>query len=886
MEFDLDAFFEQYNRRQGINSNILASEAAVLAEITKQLEKQSQELEKQGKELSEQDKADVERSVRARQRYVLATLELNEQEKITKNNIQFLEKKQEELRLRKIMLELAQQETESDGEKQRLAEEIEVVTSQQLKNQELLNGYKTRELRLQEHIAKGQEEGATYVEKIANAQKKANDYLEKQKQNQKLHQRILKENQAIIEDTASTEEERAAARERIAQENRDYDYRSEQNATQAGFSSVQQADTFSKLSSSSPQMAIMNKIFEVVGNIEKKVGKAVDEAANFQAQYLGKVDARLQSEEELTGFFKQLTDDVQKQVGASRFVSQKELLTNIANLTESGIAYNLEQRALIATLSDKMVTTFDVLDDTLQHLIRVQQADLTMSQLGSEAKLTRFLNSQFEDTSFLNNMYDTVLGALSDSIASMDKNSATSFTYAVEKWLGALYSVGLSDSAISTIAGGINALATGDVTTLNGNQPLSVLMNMSATGAGLSYADLLTQGLNASNVNDLMRSMVEYLSTIADNTTENQVLRSQWSNVLGITLTDLRAARNLTTNDISAIYSSQTDYNQSIQESELQMQTVVGRTPTSERIKNISDNFMFDWGMNIAQNGAQYVTWELSQMAQGLLDSFGLGNSIVGKIVKLVAAVPALASLSETLGDISEANGSFLDFSFDTSGGGILGILGTIGNLITLPFNISNAISSSLSSALTTGLGSNQTLKGFSWDDFTMRGTDYTQGIKGVTVGGSSSLSSYNAAQRGYNDVVITGSTFGTSAPVIEGVSSSAYYTTSGATSTINNLVTNATTLANATSAITGLSEEISSGANEIYQELFETQSKPIRVKLSELETSSFNQLNTLISQLDPEGVKLLLQQIESIIPTTDNSANYIMQTLDSVRRL
>lgn len=886
MEFDLDAFFEQYNRRQGINSNILASEAAVLTEITKQLEKQSQELEKQGKELSEQDKADVERSVRARQRYVLATLELNEQEKITKNNIQFLEKKQEELRLRKIMLELAQQETESDGEKQRLAEEIEVVTSQQLKNQELLNGYKTRELRLQEHIAKGQEEGATYVEKIANAQKKANDYLEKQKQNQKLHQRILKENQAIIEDTASTEEERAAARERIAQENSDYDYRSEQNAAQAGFSSVKQADTYSKLSSSSPQMAILNKIFEVVGNIEKKVGKAVDEAANFQAQYLGKVDARLQSEEELTGFFKQLTDDVQKQVGASRFVSQKELLTNIANLTESGIAYNLEQRALIATLSDKMVTTFDVLDDTLQHLIRVQQADLTMSQLGSEAKLTRFLNSQFEDTSFLNNMYDTVLGALSDSIASMDKNSATSFTYAVEKWLGALYSVGLSDSAINTIAGGINALATGDIETLNGNQPLSVLMNMSATGAGLSYADLLTQGLNASNVNDLMRSMVEYLSTIADNTTENQVLRSQWSNVLGITLTDLRAARNLTTNDISAIYSSQTDYNQSIQESELQMQTVVGRTPTSERIKNISDNFMFDWGMNIAQNGAQYVTWELSQMAQGLLDSFGLGNSIVGKIVKLVAAVPALASLSETLGDISEANGSLLDFSFDTSGGGILGVLGTIGNLITLPFNISNAISSSLASALTTGLGSNQTLKGFSWDDFTMRGTDYTQGIRGVTVGGSSSLSSYDAAQRGYNDVVITGSTFGTSAPVIEGVSSSAYYTTSGATSTINNLVTNATTLANATSAITGLSEEISSGANEIYQELFETQSKPIRVKLSELETSSFNQLNTLISQLDPEGVKLLLQQIESIIPTTDNSANYIMQTLDSVRRL
>lgn len=876
MAFDLDAFFEEYNNRKRITADNLASEAALTAE-----------LEKQAKHMDSLQKAEVERSLRARQAYALATMTLTEQEKATRNNIKFLEGKKEELDLRKRMLELAQEETESDGEKQRLAEEIQEVYSEQLKNQTLLNGYKEREIQLQRHISKGQEEGATLTERIANAQKRSNGFLEKQKENEKLHQRILKENQAIIEDTASTEEERAAARERIAREKTDYNYRSEQNAAQYGFASAKEANRQSILSSSSVKATILNKIFEVVGSIEKKVGQSISESANFQAQYMGKVDARLQSEEELTGFFKQLTDDVQKQVGANRFVSQKEVLTNIARLTEQGVAYNLEQRALLASLSDKMVTTFDVLDDTLQRLIRIQQADLTMSQLGSEAKLTRFLNSQFEDTSFLNQMYDSVLGALTDSIASMDKNSATSFTYAVEKWLGSLYSVGLSDSAIQTIASGINALATGDVASLSSNQPLSVLLNMSATGAGLSYSDLLTQGLNASNVNDLMRSMVDYLSTIADNTTENQVLRSQWSDVLGITLTDLRAASNLTQNDISAIYNSQTDYSKSVEETRNQMQTVVGRTPTSERIKNISDNFMFDWGMNIAQNGAQYVTWQLSQMAQGLLDSFGLGNSMVGKIVKLVAAVPALASLSETLGDISEANGSLFDFSFDTSGGGVLGILGTIGNLLTLPFNISNAISSSLGSALTTGMGSNQTLKGFSWDEFTMRGTDYSQGIVGVTSPHTSSaFSSYNSAQEAYDGVVITGSTFGTEAPVIEGVSSSAYYTTTGATSTINNLVTNANNLATAASSISGLTEEITSGANEIYKELFETQSTPIRVKLAELETSSFNQLNNIVAQLDPEGVKLLLQQIQSTIPTNENNATYMMQMMDMVRRL
>lgn len=864
MAFDLDSFFEQYNSRRGINSDILASES----ELTR-------ELQRQGAELEKQDKIELERSLRARQRYVLSTLELNEQEKITKKNIEFLEKKKEELNLRKIMLQLAQDETESDGERQRLAEEIEEVTSQQLKNQELLNGYKQRETKLQEHIARGATENATLTERVASAQKRANEYVEKQRENQKLHQRILRENQAIIEDTASTEEERAAARERIAREMEDDKNRQAQTLAESGFRS----------DSSAKSLSLLDKIFNVLGSIEKRLDSSFTEAANFQAQYLGKVDARLQSEEEQTGFFKQLTDDVQKQVGASRFVSQKEVLQNVAKLTEQGVAYNIEQRALLASLSDKMVTTFDVLDTTLQRLIRVQQADLTMSQLGSEALLTKFLNSQFEDTSFLNTMYDSVLGALTDSIASMDRDAATSFTYAVEKWLGSLYSVGLSDTAISSIASGINALATGDISTLNGNQPLSVLMNMSATGAGLSYADLLTQGLNASNVNDLMKSMVEYLGTIADNTTDNQVLRSQWSDVLGITLTDLRAVNNLTRNDISSIYGSQTTYNKSIQETQNQLQTVVGRTSTAERIQNMSNNFMFDWGMNLSQNGAQYLTWYAGQFVDSLLSTFKLDNTIVGKITKLVTALPALSSLSETLGDISSNSG--LGLSFNTSGGGLMGILGSLGNLLTLPFNLGASIGSAVGNMLQTMSGNNPSLTGFAWDEYTMRGTDYSQGIQGVFPTQSSrALSAYDRAQQDYNDVIITGNTFGTQARVIEGVSSSAYYTTTGGTSTINNLVTNATTLANAAASITGLSEEITSGASEIYRELFETQSIPIRVKLAELETSSFNQLNNILSQLDPDGVKLLLQQIQSTIPTKENDANYMMQMVDAVRRM
>lgn len=869
-EEDLMAAIEASNQRKAAD---FASEAKTQQVINEALAEQARLQEQIGKTLTDTQKFEIERAVRARQRYQMANLELNQQAAINKQNIEYLQNQRKQQQQKEYMLRIQRNQVEDENQRIEINEKLKLLGQQAVNTQILLDNAKARQVKLDEHIAKGAEENATRAERFANAQQRANKFVEKQKENQKLHQRILRENQAIIEDTASTEEERAAARERIAQEQEDNDNRNASALAESGFSSA----------SSAEGLSTVGKILDVVSGISKKMSQNFAQAANFQNQYMGKVDARLQSEEAQTGFFKQITDDVQSTVGASRFVSQKELLQNVAKLTESGIAYNIEQRAMLATLSDKMVTTFDVLDNTLQRMIRIQQADLTMSQLGSEAQLTKFLNSQFEDTSYLNTMYDSVLAALTDSISSMDKNNATSFTYAVQKWLASLYSVGLSDQAVASIASGINALASGNINTLNSNQPLSVLMNMSATNAGLSYSDLLTQGLNASNVNDLMRSMVDYLGTIAENTTDNQVLRSQWSDVLGITLTDLRAVSNLTNNDISAIYRSNTTYDQSINETKNQLQTVVGRTAASERVQTMADNFMFNWGMNMAQNDAQYMTWYATQFVDQLLGVVGLQNSTVGMITKVISALPMLSSLSETLGDISNTS-----LAFNTSGGGILGVLGSLANIITLPFNIASALGSAVGNMFDTMSGQNKSLMGFDWDPFTMRGTDYTQGIKGVAYsGGVGGLTgSYRSAQQSYSDVVITGSTFGYEAPVVEGLSSSAYYNTTGATSTINNLVTNATNLANATTAITGMSEQINTGANDIYKELFETQSKPIRVKLAELEKSSFDQISNLILQLDPEGMKLLLEQIQNTIPTNDNSANYMMQMLDAVRRL
>ena len=79
-----------------------------------------------------------------------------------------------------------------------------------------------------------------------------------------------------------------------------------------------------------------------------------------------------------------------------------------------------------------------------------------------------------------------------------------------------MYAVGASTDAITKIAQGINALATGDVDYFNGNSAATVLF---AGASGGSFGNLLNEGVNAETINDLMINIIGYLSQIADDTT-------------------------------------------------------------------------------------------------------------------------------------------------------------------------------------------------------------------------------------------------------------------------------------------------------------------------------------------------------------------------------
>ena len=63
----------------------------------------------------------------------------------------------------------------------------------------------------------------------------------------------------------------------------------------------------------------------------------------------------------------------------------------------------------------------------------------------------------------------------------MSANASIEFEYIVQKWLGSLYSLGLSQQTVTQIATGLNALGTGDVDWLD----IQVVMEQ--------YLDVLNQ---------------------------------------------------------------------------------------------------------------------------------------------------------------------------------------------------------------------------------------------------------------------------------------------------------------------------------------------------------------------------------------------------------
>lgn len=350
---------------------------------------------------------------------------------------------------------------------------------------------------------------------------------------------------------------------------------------------------------------ISNGIANLSNMINSKVSQGIEVLKSFQSPLMARLQGASTS---YSGALKLLKSNL----AVSPYVSYQKTLENLSKLVEAGVAYNIEERAFLSTISDKIATTFDAFDSNLLRLIRLQQADTTAARMGMEAYLTRFLNSLFSDTSYLSDMYDTVEAAIVDGMSQVSYGAGTEYEFMLQKWLGSLYALGLSQGAVSKIAEGVNMLSTGDVQGLASNAPIQSLLAMSASRSGtVDYASVLTDGLNASELNDLMKSMVEYLREIASNS-DSRVVKAAYGDIFGMSVSDFASIQNLKNEDITSIYKTTLSYQNSLGELINQFNQVGARMSIAELAGNVVNNTLFTAAEGIAELAPLYVTWLLA----------------------------------------------------------------------------------------------------------------------------------------------------------------------------------------------------------------------------------------------------------------------------------
>lgn len=519
-----------------------------------------------------------------------------------------------------------------------------------------------------------------------------------------------------------------------------------------------------------PIIGAILKVVNAVGKLSDKVNDGItniiDTNASVYAEYMGKIDARIQGSD---NSFNKIFKNIARSLDSSPYVKQSDLIKQVGQLADQGIAYNLEERAYLQELRDRMVTTFDALDASLTRLIRLQQSDMTASQLGAEAGLTKFLNAQFKDTSYLNSLYDSVSAAILDASSQFNADQATSYNYAIQKWLGALYSRGMSESAIGMLAQGLNYLTTGNVSALNSNDQLTTLFGLAAARSGMSYSSMLTQGLNAEGVNNLMKSMVELLQDISRNTS-NQVTKAAWGDIVNMTLSDFRSATNLNTSDINAIYNQGMNYSLALSEASNQLSYVNNRTYFKDKIDNMISNVLFSWTSDFVANQEGYKNWKLTQTGMQIVQDLASEIPLVGS---MISNTLGLVKLAQTLINVGLPDLSNLSVSYNGA----------------------------------------PSLFDFGWDQYNSRG-DMFMGLTGY--GGATS-----ATGTSYSTVVSNSSSGDAQIITLQRYSDQ---TTAEAISRDSKAT-------------------LIRGASDIYAQLFDLQTSPVRVKLTHFEDTALEQL-------------------------------------------
>ena len=365
--------------------------------------------------------------------------------------------------------------------------------------------------------------------------------------------------------------------------------------------------------------AVNGAMNETFNNIRK--------AGEDYADYVEKLEVGLIGS---TKSYDSVSDKLSKVFALNVFFSMDDALKKTADMVEQGINYNVELRASLATMSDKIVKTFDALDVNLRRIVRIQQADSTQARLGMESLLQEYLNSNFQNSEYLHGLSDQVTGYLIEAESVLGKEIAVEFEYAVQKWLGSFSSLGVSDQTINALAQGLGYLGSGDVDALAGNEALQQLMALSIQkgGGSRSYGEILTSGIEVKDVSSILTGFYKLVKQISDS--GNLAAMNQYADLFGLTMSDITSVLNLTSDSLSQISADMVSYQATINRvtDELSVGKLYSRTSASEMFNNIKKNMLTSIGLDMANSLAMNLMYEAIDQAANVVDMFDLGVEV------------------------------------------------------------------------------------------------------------------------------------------------------------------------------------------------------------------------------------------------------------------
>lgn len=466
--------------------------------------------------------------------------------------------------------------------------------------------------------------------------KEVDDYYKAiEKKEKSFQQKRREEHLKELEERYDTEEELVAQLEKEAAEIEAYEKKKShkdlhqerldqlKEQVQYGVTLQERADAERQLKQQEAVDALMDNVSNGINSLFTKIKNSGKEYAD----YVENIETRLIG---TSKDYDSITSKLDKVFSMNVFFNEKEALDKVVQFLDEGIAYNVELRASLDLVSEKIAKTFEALDSTLIRLIKVQQSDSTQARLGMESLLQSYLNSSFENTEYLKSLSDQVSALLLETSSQKTREGSVEFEYAVQKWLGSMSSVGVSDSTILALATGLGYLGSGNISELTSNSALQSLIALSVQkGSGTkSYGEMLTNGLEVEDVSAIMTGFYNLVSEISDS--GNLVAMNQYANLFGLTMSDITSVLNLTAEEVKSISQNMATYEDTISQvnKELSGSKLLSRTSYSEMIENLESNIMTSIGLDMAGSIGANVAYLVADLAAGIVEQLNLGTEI------------------------------------------------------------------------------------------------------------------------------------------------------------------------------------------------------------------------------------------------------------------